>query len=46
VEKSGQKGIQISEKRKELKSGRSNALADIPAKIKLEKIHIRSYHST
>jgi len=40
------KKIQNSEQREELESGRSDALADIPAKIELQKIHIRSYHST
>jgi hypothetical protein len=39
-----EKEIQISEKRQKLESGRSDALADIPAKIELQKIHARSYH--
>jgi len=36
--------IQVSEKRKELESGRSDALTGIPTKIKLQRIHKRSYH--
>jgi hypothetical protein len=39
-----QKEIQVSEKRKELESGGSDALADISAKIEFQRIHKRSYH--